>query len=332
MTRKWFASIAFIFSFALCSLAAQAQAQAQSSVNATGNWSLTNSGDNFGTATASIKQVGSQIVGQFGQGGQFNGTFKAGTMQVDGNWKGPKGTGWITLIFVDNNSFSGDWGYNGRKPSGHIVATRIMQTFPPVSGRWDVRVTGGAVFLSNVITLHQTGQTVQGNIGSAAQLGGTIKPNTNDLDATWKGPRNSGWLKLTFAADSKSFEGTWGKTGDTTAQGNITGTINNKPQLWVRGLWYATYSGTAFAKGNLTFQQEGHTVIGTYQGGHMQGTLPIGSSKLTGTWKDARGAGAFQMTFSADGKSFQGVWVMKGKEAGRIIGKRAIASSPALRP
>ena len=327
MIRKGLAS--FVMFAALSTVAVVAQTPA---IDSTGNWSLTNSGDNFGSTTASIKQVGSQVVGTLGSGAQFNGTFKAGTNQVDGNWKSPKGTGWITLTFVDSNNFSGDWGYGGRKPSGHIVATRIMQTFPPVSGRWDVKVTGGAAFLSNVITLQQTGTTVQGHIGSLAQLGGTIKPNTNNLDGTWKGPKQSGWLKLEFAADIKSFQGTWGTGTDTTvSKGQITGTINNKPQMWVRGLWYSTYSGTAFATGDITFKQEGSTVIGTYKGGTLEGTLPVGGTKLTGTYKNANGTGAIQLVFSDDGKSFQGVWLAHHKQMGRIIGKRAIASSPSLR-
>jgi hypothetical protein len=37
------------------------------------------------------------------------------------------------------------------------------------------------------------------------------------------------------------------------------------------------------------------------------------------------------LVFSDDGKSFQGVWLAHHKQMGRIIGKRAIASSPSLR-
>ena len=114
MIRKGLAS--FVMFAALSTVAVVAQTPA---IDSTGNWSLTNSGDNFGSTTASIKQVGSQVVGTLGSGAQFNGTFKAGTNQVDGNWKSPKGTGWITLTFVDSNNFSGDWGYGGQAERSH---------------------------------------------------------------------------------------------------------------------------------------------------------------------------------------------------------------------
>ena len=239
----------------------------------------------------------------------------------------------MTLVFTEGgNGRSGDWGFGGRKPSGHLVATRIMAQFPPVTGRWDVRVTGGPAFLTRVFTLHQQGQTVVGNAGPGSQVGGTIAQNSNNFSGTWKNSRGHGWLKLEFAADSHSFQGSWGLSSDTDARGNIVGTINTKPQLWYRGLWFATYGGKAFANGDLTFKQEGQTAIGSYTGGHLQGTLPLGSDTLTATWHDARGSGPVVLHFAADGKSFQGTWMLHGKTVGRIIGKRAIASSPALRP
>jgi hypothetical protein len=180
--------------------------------------------------------------------------------------------------------------------------------------------------------LHQLGSTVVGNFGSRTEVDGTMAADANDLTGTWKTPSGNGWIKLQFADDSKSFAGTWGFASDAQQpQGHLIGTVVSHAQLWVRGLWNVASSGEAFATSTVKLSQEGQTVIGSYKGGHLQGTLPIGSVVLTGRWRDSRGTGNLVFKFAADGKSFQGKWTINGKTGGSIIGKRNVASSPALR-
>jgi hypothetical protein len=329
MTRSRFASLCCIASLAFLS----SGAQAQNSVNATGNWNVTTSGEIFATGALRLEQTGSTVVGSYGQSGRIDGTLQPGTRQVDAKWNDSRGSGWMTIIFTaDGNGFSGDWGYPGSKPSGRFVASRLLPVYPPVTGNFKVSVTGGPEFSSRSLNLHQLGQTVVGNFGPGTQLGGTIAPGGNYFTGTWKGPSGDGWIKLQFTADSKAFQGEWGLTSDTQSHGSIVGSTINHTQLWVRGLWDIASSGGAFAGGALKLQQEGQTVIGSYKDGHLQGTLPRGSGVLTGRWRDPRGTGDLVFTFASDGKSFQGTWTVKGKSGGgRIIGKRVIASSPALR-
>jgi hypothetical protein len=323
MTRSCIASLGFIVSLVLLS----ASTQAQSGINATGNWTVTASGEIFATGKLKLEQVGSTIVGSYGQSGRIDGKFEPGSLQVDANWNDARGTGWMTIIFTaDGSGFSGEWGRPGSKPSGRFVASRSV--YPPVTGSFYV---SGGPEASRLMSLHQLGQTVVGNLGPGTELDGTMGSDANNLTGTWKGPSGNGWIKLQFADDSKSFDGEWALASETQPQGHIVGSVVNRAQLMVRGLWEIASSGEALAASALKLQQEGQTVIGSYKGGHLQGTLPRGSFVLTGRWRDSRGTGDVVFKFASDGKSFQGTWTIKGKSGGSIIGKRVIASSPALR-
>jgi hypothetical protein len=157
--------------------------------------------------------------------------------------------------------------------------------------------------------------------------------DSNSLTGMWKRSGGTGWFKLQFADDSRSFQGTWGLPTDTVPQGQIVGSLVDRSQLWVRGPWQIASSGEAIAASNLKFEQQGQTVSGLYKGGHLQGTLARGSLELVGRWRDARGTGDLVFKFAADGNSFQGKWTIKGKgSSGSIVGKRVIAASPELRP
>jgi hypothetical protein len=250
---------------------------------------------------------------------------------VNANWNDSRGTGWMTIIFTgDGSGFSGQWGRPGSKPSGRFVASRAV--YPPVTGSFHLSGILGPDVTSRLMKLHQLGLTVVGNFGPGTELDGTMAPDGNNLTGTWKTPSGAGWIKLQFADDSKSFQGVWGFASDAQQpQGHIVGIVVNRAQLWVRGLWNVASSGEAFAASALKLQQEGHTVIGSYKGGHLQGTLPLGSLVLTGTWRDSRGSGNVVFKFASDGNTFQGSWTIKGKSGGSIIGTRVIASSPALR-
>jgi hypothetical protein len=323
MTRSCIVSLGFIVSLVLLS----ACTQAQSGINATGNWTVTASGEIFATGKLKLEQVGSTVVGSYGQSGRIDGKFEPGTLQVDANWNDARGTGWMTIVFTaDGSGFSGEWGRPGSKPSGRFVASRSV--YPPVTGSFYV---SGSPEASRLMSLHQLGQTVVGNLGPGTELDGTMASDANNLTGTWKGPSGNGWIKLHFADDSKSFDGEWALTSETQPQGHIVGSVVNHAQLMVRGLWQIASSGEALAASALKLQQEGQTVIGSYKGGHLQGTLPLGSFVLTGRWRDSRGTGDVVFKFASDGKSFQGTWTIKGKSGGSIIGKRVIASTPALR-
>jgi hypothetical protein len=324
MTRSCFVSLGLIVSLVFFSTAAQAQ----TGIDATGNWNVTASGEIFATGTLRLEQVGSTIVGSYGQSGRIEGKFAPGSLQVDAKWNDSRGTGWMTIIFTaDANGFSGEWGRPGSKSSGHFIASRSV--YPPVTGSYNV--SGAPEVISRVLTLHQLGQTVLGNFGPGTELDGAMASNANNLTGTWKGPSGNGWIKLQFADDSKSFEGTWAIASDTQPQGHIVGSVVNRAQLVVKGLWEIASSGEALSASVLQLQQEGQKVTGSYKGGHLQGTLPRGSLVLTGRWRDSRGAGDLVFKFASDGKSFQGSWTIKGKSSGSIIAKRVTASSPALR-
>ncbi|MGA9944290.1 MAG: hypothetical protein WBE79_02260 [Candidatus Cybelea sp.] len=314
---------------------AGAGAMAQSDVNATGNWSVTPSGEPLATGTVRLEQDGETIVGSFGQSGRIDGKVEPGTRQINANWTDSRGTGWMTIIFAaDGSKFSGDWGHPGSKPSGSFVAVR--SAFPRVTGVYNIHTTGGTDFTSRQISLNQLGLDVVGNYGPGTQLNGTMATDANTLTGTWKGASGNGWVKLQFAADSKSFQGSWGLEPGSEASGQFAGSSTSivqhtGGQLGVKGIWHIASSGAAFSSDVLQLEQEGHNVTGSYKGGHLEGTISRGSRYLSGTWRDARGSGVFSISFASDGMSFHGTWTSKSNNTGSIIGKRVIAATPALR-
>jgi hypothetical protein len=72
----------------------------------------------------------------------------------------------------------------------------------------------------------------------------------------------------------------------------------------------------------MTLGQEGSRVTGTYahDNGKIEGTAA--GPKLTGRWSEAptyagpRDAGPVELTMSADGKTFTGVWAYEGQALG----------------
>lgn len=112
----------------------QAQAQMAAS-NVTGDWAVQMTGDRFVQGRIHLSQVGNTVIGSAVAPSnpssgilQMSGTFAGNTLS--GTWRSPKGeTGWLTFVFTrERNAFSGDWGYGGRKPNGHIVARKIVAT------------------------------------------------------------------------------------------------------------------------------------------------------------------------------------------------------------
>ncbi len=305
-------------------------ATAQNAVNATGNWSVTPSGESLANGTVRLRQDGLAITGAYGQTGRIEGKFEPGTLQVDGNWSDTRGSGWMTIVFAaDGRRFSGEWGRPGSRPSGHFEGVRAA--YPSVSGLFYVNVTGSGEFTARRISLHQLALDVVGNYGPGTQVSGSMATDANSFAGTWKSPSSNGWIKLQFADDSKSFQGTWGLVPGTEPAGQITGSVVDTAQLGVKGLWQIASSGATFSGDVLKLDQNGQAVTGAFKNGRLQGTLPRGSQSLFGTWRDSHGTGVFELKFSSDGMSFRGTWTRKNKNSGSVIGKRVIAATPALR-
>lgn len=351
MHIKATAAAASVFAFGL----AIGAALAQPANDVTGRWRVSTSGDAFVSSPVRIAQTGSSVTGSFGRDGRIDGTFKPGTLQVDGNWSDARGTGWLTINFSgDGRQFSGDWGYPGRKPSGTFVGSRVPPAYPALLTRYYVQVSGSQEFpAARRMTVHQLGQSVVGNFGPFTELHGTLAPDADSFVDTfsglWKGPEGQGWLRLQFSPDSKSFEGQWGVARDAQPSGHIVGVSTFQRiasvsthrvaanqatpamQLGVAGLWKTASSSSAFPIGTLTLRQNGRSVVGTYKSGHLEGTLPPGSNVLTAHWRSADRTGYVALKFAPDGKTFQGTWTGHGETSGSIIGSRVIAASPALR-
>jgi hypothetical protein len=93
------------------------------------------------------------------------------------------------------------------------------------------------------------------------------------------------------------------------------------------GSWDTVYGGAASGDAALTLTGSGSNVNGTYSGSHtgtLTGTLHNGI--VSGRWKESdapKGQGTFTFTFSADGKSFKGLFRSDdGTFAGSWDGRR----------
>ncbi len=326
MTKRFVA----LLGITILVLSLRTGAWAQNAIDANGSWSMTSSGEAFANGQVKVRQDGSVVAGTYGQNGHFEGKFQPGTLKVDANWNDSRGTGWMTIVFASGGkSFSGQWGRPGSNPSGHFEALRFA--YPNVSGLYYVNVTGGTDLTARRISLHQLGLDVVGNLGPGTQLDGTIDSDTNALTGNWKEPNGSGWIKLQFADDGKSFTGTWGLAPGAEAAGAINGSVADTAQLHVNGRWEIASSGGAFSGNVLQLEQQGQTITGSFKDGRLQGTLARGSSSLSGTWRDAHGTGVVGLKFTSNGMHFQGTWTRKGGISGSLIGKRVIAATPALR-
>ena len=119
-----------LLTFAALALALPFGVRAAESVNATGNWTVTQGGDYWTRQMLSLKQDGDVVVGAYGPHGVLHGKFATPT-RMDATWKDPRGAGWMTLNFALNGkSFSGEWGYHGRKPSGNLIGKKVPTSHP----------------------------------------------------------------------------------------------------------------------------------------------------------------------------------------------------------
>ncbi|MBV8600835.1 MAG: hypothetical protein JO359_04635 [Candidatus Eremiobacteraeota bacterium] len=217
--------LVFIGAFAFGTLAPGAALAAPP--NIAGNWTVEQSGLN-GTATSKITltQNGNGVVGQNASNGNgFTGTFVTDS-QINGNWKGPGGAGWLTVYVSPNgHSFNGEWGYNGRKPNGSFVGNKYL---PPsaitAAGKWNITAAGGTSPFAGDMTCKQSGPSTVCDINNIVING---KFRTKDkVRARWTNADKSraGWFSYWFNGDNNSFNGVWGYGDDTTPpQGRVVG-------------------------------------------------------------------------------------------------------------
>jgi hypothetical protein len=104
--------------------AASSGGSAAAGFNATGVYCVQATGNAFTQGLIHLTQQNDTIVGRYGHGGQLS-AMLSGTVAT-AKWKDQRGAGWATLVFTPaGRNFDGEWGYNGRKAEGKIVATRI---------------------------------------------------------------------------------------------------------------------------------------------------------------------------------------------------------------
>ncbi len=132
MTRRqfFFGMLAGLLFAAAClgaggsARAANSGGTAAAGFNATGVYCVQATGNTFTQGLIHLTQQNDTIVGHYGHGGQLSATL-SGTVAT-ATWKDQRGAGWATLVFTPaGRNFDGEWGYNGRKAEGKIVATRI---------------------------------------------------------------------------------------------------------------------------------------------------------------------------------------------------------------
>lgn len=91
-----------------------------------GVWNVSATGAHFQQGKYRVQQVNQTIIGKNGAGGQMQGTMKNPGL-VEGTWRGPTGeTGWFNMhVTPDGKSFSGEYGYGGRKPTGTLIGHKM---------------------------------------------------------------------------------------------------------------------------------------------------------------------------------------------------------------
>lgn len=188
----------------------------------TGTYHTTVSGsDAFATRHITLRQLGVDVVGNYGPRTQVNGTM-ASDNTFDGTWKGPDSSGgWIKLQFSDDSrSFQGTWGLTpGTEPAGTVTGS--VRNAPPnatsnstntsgeldIRGLWHIASSGGA-FPGDTLKLDQQGRSVSGSYKDG-HLEGTISSSSHSLSGNWRDARGTGVFTISFASDGMSFHGTW---------------------------------------------------------------------------------------------------------------------------
>lgn len=170
-------------------------------------------GAQLAARTLTLRQLGQDVVGNYGTDTEVDATMAADSNTLSGTWKSSAGHGWIKLQFADDSrSFQGTWGLAaGSEASGQIDGNVVDTSQVSVRGLWNI-ASSGVAFTSTVLNLQQRGQTVTGAYKDG-HLQGTLPRGSQTLSGTWRDARRTGDFAFKFAADGKSFQGTWNVKG-----------------------------------------------------------------------------------------------------------------------
>jgi hypothetical protein len=128
MTRK--TGIAMAAAFALTAVFTLGTARA--ALDVSGEYQLTAAGDYFTRSVVHLHQEGSTVIGDYEPYGSLHGTMKDNILSA--TWNDRRGQGWLTFKFkLDSSGFEGDWGFNGKKPSGQLIGKKLADSLPPAA-------------------------------------------------------------------------------------------------------------------------------------------------------------------------------------------------------
>ena len=211
-------------------------------------------------------------------------------------------------------------------PLAMVVTIGLASAAKPVetsaAGTWSVTYSGSPL-TPGPLVLKQVGSGIVGSYGTNGSLSGSTHPgNPLQIDASWKDSRGVGWATLIFNASYTAFHGSWGFGGRPANGTFVAERVYN--QINTTGTWNVLMTGEMAHSTQLVFKQTGPSFIGTWAGGHIQGTLSKGSEDVQGQWQTPKGYGPINLKFSADGNSFHGTWGYPGKPSSGVVnGTRA---------
>jgi hypothetical protein len=88
-------------------------------------------GQNYVDGVMTMNVTGTKVVGKF-RDNSITGNLVDQGAQLNGDWTGPRGNGWITLNFHnDGQGFGGEWGQKGKPADGKFVGSLIAPSPAP---------------------------------------------------------------------------------------------------------------------------------------------------------------------------------------------------------
>lgn len=101
-----------------------------SPITANGTWNIVGAGGpNAFAGTMTCRQSGRGVVCHAGDITMHGAVPESAPDKVRANWSSPRGSGWFSFWFnEDNNSFNGVWGYGSdtSRPAGRVVGQRAL--------------------------------------------------------------------------------------------------------------------------------------------------------------------------------------------------------------
>lgn len=109
----------------------------------------------------------------------------------------------------------------------------------------------------------------------------------------------------------------------------FAGSLANAAPVNATGQWQLqATNGAQLITGVLSLNQVGSTVIGSVHSTTVNGTM-VSDTEMEAKFDGPRGAGWLTVYFTAEGRSFQGVWGYNGKKpGGKFIGQRISTTVP----